>query len=87
MDQVEGGGGKGRKLMPAPSCGTRCGQCETGAVTSAVGQTGLCSTAALATEVATAGVATILEVTGPLACKLTVMGELNRAEAERGTVD
>lgn len=81
MEQIEVGGGRGRKLSSAP-CSTACSQCQTGAVTSAVGEIGLCGTAALATEIATAGVATILEVCGFIACEATVIGELNKAEAE-----
>ncbi|KAH7109756.1 hypothetical protein EDB81DRAFT_832761, partial [Dactylonectria macrodidyma] len=53
-----------------------------GAITSALGEIAVCGTAALALEVATAGIATILEVAGFVACETTVIGTLNQAEAE-----
>lgn len=81
MEQIEVGGGRGRKLS-STNCSTACSQCQTGAVTTAVGEIALCGTAALATEVATAGVATILEISGFIACETAVIGELNKSEAE-----
>lgn len=81
MEQVETGGGRGRRLSGA-SCSTACSQCQTGAVTTAVGEIAVCGSVALATEVATAGIATILEVSGFIGCEVAAMGELNKAEAE-----
>ncbi|KAH8648235.1 hypothetical protein BGZ61DRAFT_376467, partial [Ilyonectria robusta] len=74
---IEGGGGQGRRLF---EFGQLCSQCRTGAVT-AVGEIALCGTTALAVEVATAGIATILEVAGFIACEAAVIGTLNEAEA------
>ncbi|KAH8777876.1 hypothetical protein F5883DRAFT_614029 [Diaporthe sp. PMI_573] len=81
MEQIETGGGRGRKLTSTP-CSTSCSQCQTGAVTVAVADIALCGTAALAAEVLTAGTTTILEVTGFIACEARVVGELNKSEAE-----
>lgn len=81
MEQIETGGGRGRKLSGA-SCSTACSQCQTGAVTVAVGEIAVCGSVALATEVATAGVATILEISGFIGCETAAIGELNKAEAE-----
>ncbi|KAG8167202.1 hypothetical protein KVR01_002891 [Diaporthe batatas] len=81
MEQIEVGGGRGRKLTSTP-CSVSCSQCQTGAVTTAVADIALCGVAALATEVLTAGAATILEVTGFVACEARVIGELNKGEAE-----
>lgn len=81
ISEIEQGGGRGRKLGDT-NCTTACSQCRTGAVTTAVGEIALCGTVALATEVATAGIATILEVSGFAACETTVIGELNKSEAE-----
>lgn len=80
MEQMETGGGKGRKLSSA-ACSQSCDQCRSGAVTKAIGEVGVCGTAALAIEVATAGAATILEVAGFISCQVAIMGELNSAEA------
>lgn len=80
MEQIETGGGRGRKLSSA-KCSTACSQCQTGAVTKAVGEVGVCGTAAVAIEVATAGAATILEVAGFISCQTAIIGELNAAEA------
>lgn len=71
--------GEGRQLL---ECGSLCTQCRNGAITTALGEVALCGTAALAVEVATAGLATILEVAGFVACEATVIGTLNTAEAE-----
>lgn len=81
MEKIETGGGRGRKLSSA-SCSTACSQCQTGAVTVAVGEIAVCGSVALASEVATAGVATVLEVSGFIGCETAVMGELNKSEAE-----
>ncbi|KAH6976500.1 hypothetical protein BKA56DRAFT_618407 [Ilyonectria sp. MPI-CAGE-AT-0026] len=71
--------GEGRQLL---ECGRLCTQCRNGAITTALGEVALCGTAALAVEVATAGIATILEVAGFVACETAVIGTLNTAEAE-----
>lgn len=81
MEQIETGGGRGRRLS-STSCSTACSQCQTGAVTTAVGEIAVCGSVALATEVATAGLATILEVSGFIGCETAVIGELNKSEAE-----
>lgn len=78
---IETGGGRGRKLS-STSCSTACSQCQTRAVAIAVGEIAVCGTVALATEVATAGLATILEVSGFIVCETAVIGELNKSEAE-----
>lgn len=80
-EQIEIGGGRGRKLSSAP-CSAGCSQCQTGAVTAAVGEIGVCGSAVHAADVASAGVATILAVTGFASCEVAVIGELNKAEAE-----
>ncbi|KKY38522.1 hypothetical protein UCDDA912_g01514 [Diaporthe ampelina] len=81
MEQIETGGGRGRTLSEA-NCSAACSQCQTGAVTAAVGEIALCGSIALATEVATAGLATVLEVSGFIGCETTIIGELNKSEAE-----
>lgn len=81
MEAIETGGGRGRKLSGS-NCSTACSQCQTGAVTTAVGEIAVCGSVALATEVATAGLATILEVSGFIGCETAVIGELNKSEAE-----
>ncbi|KAI7782616.1 hypothetical protein LA080_013104 [Diaporthe eres] len=85
IEQIETGGGRGRRLS-STSCSTACSQCQTGAVTVAVGEIAVCGSVALATEVATAGLATILEVSGFIGCETAVIGELNKSEAECETL-
>lgn len=47
-----------------------------------MGEIGACGSAALAADAASAGVATILAVTGFASCEVAVIGELNKTEAE-----
>ncbi|KAK1657948.1 hypothetical protein BDP55DRAFT_683912 [Colletotrichum godetiae] len=85
MEAIETGGGKGRRLGQM-NCGTLCSQCQTGAVTAAVGEIAVCGVATLGLAAVSGPLGVFLEVVGFVGCETTVIGELNKAEAECQTL-
>ncbi|KAH6686417.1 hypothetical protein F5X68DRAFT_232577 [Plectosphaerella plurivora] len=82
IENIQDGGGRGRKLSDTFTCSARCQQCRNGAIATAVGEIALCGTAALGIAAVTGPLGVFLDVVGFAACETTAIGELNKSEAE-----
>ncbi|KAJ3946258.1 uncharacterized protein N0V96_004618 [Colletotrichum fioriniae] len=85
MEAIETGGGKGRRLGQM-NCGRLCSQCQTGAVTAAVGEIAVCGVAAIGLAAVSGPLGVFLDVVGFAGCEAAAIGELNKAEAECQTL-